>query len=111
MRRRLLLAAALLLVRPLASAQSPAPSPDPWQSIRFLVGDWEGDSDGEPGKGTVKRSYRFVLKDKFLFEQNVSTYPAQPKNPKGEVHQHQSFLSYDRARRTLVFRQFHQEGF
>jgi hypothetical protein len=90
----------------------PAPAEaSPWQPVQFLVGEWEGESDGQPGKGTVKRSYRFVLGGKFLHEENVSTYPPQPKNPKGETHEHRSFLSYDRARRTLVLRQFHQEGF
>jgi hypothetical protein len=84
---------------------------DPWRSVRFMVGEWEGESEGEPGNGSIKRSYRFVLKDRFLEEHNVSTYPAQPKNPKGEVHEHRSFISHDRARKTLVFRQFHQEGF
>ena len=38
-------------------------------------------------------AYTFVLNDKFLDEQNVSTYPLQPKNEKGEVHQHWSFFS------------------
>jgi hypothetical protein len=76
-----------------------------------MVGEWVGVSDGQPGKGTVKRTYRFVLAGKFLHEQNVSTYPPQPKNEKGEVHEHWSFFSRDRARRTLVLRQFHQEGF
>jgi hypothetical protein len=41
----------------------------------------------------------------------MSIYPPQPKNEKGEVHEHWSFFSHDRARRTLVLRQFHQEGF
>lgn len=90
---------------------APTPTPDPWAAIRFMAGEWEGESDGEPGKGTVKRAYRFVLNNKFLHEDNVSTYPPQPKNEKGEVHHHQSFFSYDRARRVLVLRQFHQEGF
>ena len=95
-----------------ASSSTPSAAPaDPWSAIRFLAGDWAGESDGQPGKGTVKRSYRFVLGDKFLHEQNVSTYPPQPKNEKGEVHEHWSFFSHDRARRTLVFRQFHQESF
>ena len=94
-----------------ASVQSAPASPDPWQPVQFLVGEWAGESDGQPGKGTVERSYRFVLSGKFLYEENVSTYPPQPKNAKGEVHEHRSFLSYDRARRTLIFRQFHQEGF
>ena len=92
-------------------APAPTPTPDPWSPIRFMAGEWAGESDGEPGQGTVKRAYTFVLNDKFLNEQNVSTYPPQVKNPKGEVHHHWSFFSYDRARRTLVLRQFHQEGF
>ena len=76
-----------------------------------MVGDWEGESEGQPGKGSVKRTYRFVLDDKFLHEHNVSTYPPQEKNEKGEVHEHWSFFSLDRARQALVLRQFHQEGF
>ena len=76
-----------------------------------MVGEWKGESEREPGTGTAKRSCRFVLGDKFLHEQNVSTYPPQPKNQEGEVHEHWSFFSHDRARHTLVLRQVHQEGF
>lgn len=98
---------------PPAASPVPAPSPaaDPWAAVRFLVGEWEGTSEGQPGKGTVKRSYRFVLGDRFIHEQNVSTYPPQDVNPKGEVHEHWSLISRDRARKTHVLRQFHQEGF
>jgi hypothetical protein len=85
--------------------------PDPWEPVRFLVGEWEGTAKGEAGFGTVRRTYSFVLKDRFLHEKNVSTYPPQEANKSGEVHEHWSFLSYDRARATLVLRQFHQEGF
>jgi hypothetical protein len=93
------------------SSTAATATPSPWAPIEFMVGEWTGESDGQPGKGTVKRSYRFVLGGKFLHEQNVSAYPPQPKNEKGEVHEHWSFFSYDRARRSLVLRQFHQEGF
>jgi hypothetical protein len=92
-------------------AEGIADSESPWASLQFLVGTWEGKSEGQPGIGTARRTYRFVLAGKFLHEQNVSTYPAQPKNEKGEVHEHWSFFSHDRARQTIVFRQFHQEGF
>jgi hypothetical protein len=95
---------------PSSIAQAPVKD-DPWSPVRFLVGEWTGESTGEPGQGTVKRTYRFVLGDKFLHEQNVSTYPPQPKNPKGEVHEHWAFFSYDRARKALVLRQLHQESF
>ena len=104
-------ASALALTTCVAWARQNPAKEDRFAPIRFLVGEWEGESDGQPGKGTVKRSYRFVLAERFLHEQNVSTYPAQPKNPKGEVHEHWSFFSHDRARQTLVLRQFHQEGF
>lgn len=86
-------------------------SVDQWQPIRFLAGAWKGTSEGEPGKGTVERSYAFVLKDRFVQEKNISTYPPQPANTSGEVHEHWSYFSYDRKREALVLRQFHQEGF
>ena len=98
----------LFSVTPEPQTQSP---PSPWAPIQFLVGQWEGASEGQPGKGTVRRTYDFVLGDKFLHERNVSSYPPQPKNEKGEIHHHWSLFSYDKARRSLVLRQFHQEGF
>jgi hypothetical protein len=84
---------------------------DPWLSIRFLQGTWQGTSEGEPGKGTVERTYAFVLEDRFLHERNVSTYPPRPGHTSGEAHEHWSFFSHDRTRDVLVLRQFHQEGF
>ncbi len=84
--------------------------PDVWQPVRFLVGEWDGTSEGQPGSGTVQRSYSFVLKDRYIHEKNVSTYPPTEKQ-KGDDHEHWSFVSYDRKRGTLVLRQFHQEGF
>lgn len=88
-----------------------APKLDPWQPVRFLVGDWKGTASGEPGTGTVERSYELILNGRFVEERNTSTYPPQGKNEMGEVHHHRAFISYDRARKTLMLRQFHEEGF
>jgi hypothetical protein len=96
-------------VMPNASAQ--LPHTDRWTPVRFLLGTWEGTSSGHVGSGTVRREYRFVLRDQFIEERNTSTYLPQEKNPKGEVHEHISYISYDRARRQLVLRQFHGERF
>ncbi len=85
--------------------------PDVWKPIRFLLGEWDGKVEGQAGNGTVRRSYSFVLKDRFIHEENVSTYPPQEANKAGEVHEHWSFFSCDRSRKSLVLRQFHQEGF
>ena len=96
-------------------AANPAPdqakAPDPWQPVRGLLGSWEGDAKGEPGSGKCEREYRLTLKDKFILVTSKSTYPPQEKNPKGEVHEDTGFVSYDKAARKLVLRQFHVEGF
>jgi hypothetical protein len=99
------------LVLFVASAGAAQRKPDPWQSVRFLAGSWQGTAGGMAGDGTARRTYAFVLKDRYLYEKNVTTYPPQEKNKAGEVHEHWSFISYDRARGRLVLRQFHPEGF
>jgi hypothetical protein len=102
--------AALVLIA--AQASPPPPKPvDRLSDVRFLVGRWTGSSEGQAGKGTVTRSYELVLGDRFIHERNTSHYPAQPSNPKGEVHEHWSLLGYDKVRQAIVFRQFHVEGF
>jgi hypothetical protein len=80
-------------------------------AIQPFVGKWQGSSEGQPGNGTLTREYRLVLGDRFIEETNRSVYAAQEKNPKGEIHEHRSFFSFDNARKTVVFRQFHGEGF
>lgn len=87
------------------------PAPDAFREVAFLLGSWEGQSDGQPGSGTVRRQYERVLNGKFVRVQNTSTYAPQPKNPKGEVHQDVGYFSRDGARNRLVLRQFHVEGF
>ncbi len=106
------LAVLLVFIAPsVAFTPAQGDNPDPWANMRFLVGEWAGASSGEPGSGTASRRYEFVLGGRFLYERNTSTYPPQEKNKAGEVHQHWSIFSFDRNRNTVVFRQFHQEGF
>jgi hypothetical protein len=78
--------------------------------VRPLIGRWEGTASGQAGEGSVARSYEFVPGKRYLHERNTSVYPPQQKYKTGEVHQHWSFISCDRARQTLVMRQFHVEG-
>ena len=85
--------------------------PDVWAPLRVLVGQWEGESKGEPGVGKAERTYAFALNNRFIQVKNKSVYPAQEKNPKGETHEDVGFISYDRAAKKFVFRQFHVESF
>ena len=97
----------------LLGAESPQPSakPDPWIPLRSFIGQWEGESQGEPGKGKATRTYAFALNNRFILETNKSVYLPQEKNPKGETHEHLSFFSYDKAAKKFMLRQFHIEGF
>jgi hypothetical protein len=91
-------------------AQSPAPI-DNLAPLARLVGQWAGTTEGQPGKGIVERSYERVLGSRFIQLRNRSTYPPQEKNVKGEVHEDVGFFSFDSARKRIVLRQFHVEGF
>ncbi len=93
-----------------AAGQPPAAS-DPFERLSFLIGRWEGTSEGQPGRGTVRREYARALNSRFIRGLNRNEYPAQEKNPKGEIHEDEGWFSYDRARKRLVLRQFHVEGF
>ena len=79
--RRELLLAGLVLLLPIAvvawatqvaRAQAPPPAADVWAPVRFMVGRWEGTSVGQPGSGTVRRAYEFILDDRYLHETNPS---------------------------------------
>lgn len=108
---RTVLASAFVVLTSVAISGQVSPAVDPFQRITFLVGRWQGTSEGQPGSGTVEREYTRVLNSKFIRVRNRSTYPAQPANPKGEVHEDEGFISFDRGRKKLVLRQFHVEGF
>jgi hypothetical protein len=88
-----------------------AAAEDPWAPFRFLEGEWIGKAEGEPGVGTVHRSYQFILGYRFLHERNVSAYAPKQPDTTGEVHEHWSLISFDKKRKRMVLRQFHQEGF
>lgn len=111
---RALLSIVVLLAVPTgfaAPADQNTTASDPWQPIRALLGSWDGDAKGEPGSGKCEREYRLTLEDRFIQVTNKSTYPPQGKNPKGEIHEDTGFISYDKAAKKLVMRQFHVEGF
>jgi hypothetical protein len=106
---RITAAVAVLLASLGQNAQKTAP--DPFERIAFMVGRWQGPQEGQPGTGTATREYSRVLNGRFIRVMNRSEYPVQQKNPKGEIHHDEGYFSFDRTRRKLVLRQFHQEGF
>ena len=100
----------LCLIPVVAAAQQPAAEPTLSVLDRF-VGRWQGTSEGQPGNGTVEREYTRILNGRFVHARNRSVYPPQKQNPKGEQHEDVGIFSVDRARKRIVLRQFHVEGF
>ena len=96
---------------PILSAAQMTKHDSTWLLLTPLIGSWSGKGEGEPGKGTYGRTYQFVLGKNFIQVDNKSTYPPTADNPKGEVHEDKGLFSYDKSRKSFVFRQFHIEGF
>jgi hypothetical protein len=67
--------------------------------LRWLVGEWRGVGQGDPGTSAAERA------------EGRSVYPKQEKNPKGEVHAQLDLWSYDKARGSIVLREFDTLGF
>jgi hypothetical protein len=80
-------------------------------AFKRFIGTWRGEGEGQPGKSTVERTYEPTLGGQYILVRNRSTYAPQEKNPKGEVHDDVGYMSFDKARKRLVLRQFNVEGF
>jgi hypothetical protein len=102
---------AVLAAVPAGHGQESTPPTDPWGPFRFFVGNWEGRGEGGPGVSTGEQTFAFILRGTYLHVRNKAVFPPQEKNPKGETHEDWGIVSYDKARKTFVFRQFHVEGF
>ena len=108
MRKKLCLIFIILLAVIMTQASE---KEDAWKPMKSLVGKWEGKGEGKSGISTVTKDLQFVLQEKFLQLKTNAVFKPQEKNPKGEVHEDWGFFSSDRARKKIVFRQFHVEGF
>ncbi|MFB3922395.1 MAG: hypothetical protein ACE145_11775 [Terriglobia bacterium] len=63
-------------VLPLLAADGP--DWDPW---RFLLGEWVGEGEGQPGQGIGKFSFALDLQGRILVRKNRADYPATRERP------------------------------
>ncbi len=101
----------IVMILPVLLAAQADKKQDVLESMKFLVGEWEGKGEGKSGISTVSHDFEFIMKGRYLHMRTKATFEPQEKNPKGEVHEDWGFFSYDRSRKKIVFRQFHVEGF
>ncbi len=69
-----------------------------------MLGSWSGTSSGVFGTAKLERTCEYVLDRRFI---RVATRSVSDD----EVHEDIGFFSYDNERKTLVFREFHNEGY
>jgi hypothetical protein len=81
------------------------------QDFQWLVGDWKGTGEGDPGTSSSERHISTFLDGKYLRVEGRSVYEKQPKNPEGDIHTELGVWSYDRARKVVVLREFDSLGF
>lgn len=72
--------------------------------LEAFLGAWEGVSEGPFGTARLERTAEYVLGGRFIRVTTRSTGAA-------DAHEDIGFFSYDQQRRTLVFREFHNEGY
>ena len=102
---------ALLVIAPQLSFAQLTKQDSVWLPFKHFIGTWTGTGEGVDGKGTYERSYQFVLNKKYIELKNKTVYPPTKESPKGYIHEDIGYISYDKMRKTFVFRQFHAEGF
>jgi hypothetical protein len=76
----------ILLAAAAASLCAQESGPDAFAPLRFFVGTWQGDQLGQPGNGVSRRTYEFVLNNRFLevkkhFDVFAATEKPQRRNP------------------------------
>jgi hypothetical protein len=73
--------ASLVLAAGLCAQAPGSKAADSFGPLRFLVGEWTGEGDGQPGKGSGATTFRFELEGKALVRRNSAEYPAAKDRP------------------------------
>jgi hypothetical protein len=105
----MILSVCVFLTASVAIAAEPAK--DGLADLRWMVGEWRGVGEGDPGTSGSERHIESYLDDKYIRTTGRSVYPKQEKNPQGEVHSQLNLWSFDRARSAVIMREFDTLGF
>lgn len=107
MKRKSFLVLGLLLSLGISFAQT-----NQFEKINFIIGDWTGTGSGfENNKSEIESSFHLVMDGKYIEIKNESRFEPTEKNPEGEHHLDKGFISFDKSRNSIIFRQFNNEGY
>jgi len=78
--------------------------------LRFLIGRWQGHSEGFGQRSEVEHTYRYILNNQFIQSKTKSTTYAEDGSIK-EIHEDLGVYSYDVSREKIILRGFYSEGY
>lgn len=85
---------------------------DPFANLKFLVGNWAGEGSGFGNvKSKIESNFEIEMDGKYIEVINQSAFEPTERNEDGEKHKDEGFISYDKARNKIVYRQFNIEGY
>ncbi len=83
-----------------------------FKRLEFLLGNWHGTGSGFGNNNSViESSFNLVMDNNYIEVSNESKFEPTEKNPEGEHHIDKGFISFDKTRSAIVFRQFNSEGY
>jgi len=56
-----------------------------WEAYKYLLGEWEGGHEGDPGQGHGRFTFSFDLDENILVRRNRTVFPDTPERP-GYTH-------------------------
>ncbi len=85
---------------------------NPLKRISFIIGNWSGTGSGFGNEASVIESkFQYIMDKKYIEIVNESRFEPTDKKPEGEHHIDKGFISFDKMRKVIVFRQFNNEGY
>jgi hypothetical protein len=82
------------------------------ERFKILVGDWEGTGTGFGNStSTITASYKFVMNKKYMEVTHESNFKPTEEKPNGDHHIDHGFISVDKIRKKIIYRQFNNEGY
>ena len=82
------------------------------ENLNFIIGKWEGKGSGfGDSKSKIVAEYQFVMEGKYIQTYHESQFENSEDGKPGDHHVDMGFISYDKIRNKLVYRQFNNEGY
>lgn len=82
------------------------------EKLNFLLGEWSGKGSGFVNNNSrIESNFNLVMSGNYIEVKNESFFEPTEDKPDGEHHLDKGFISFDKNRKTIVYRQFNNEGY